>query len=170
MSARGNPQASPREAPCATARVAPFQSRPNAMPKKLLALPLLIPLLHALVSQCAVLAQSPTLQRIIELQESEDAKWRSFYGEGSTCQYYWPGWRLDPVSGIRTTRKRCPEGIDEFRPKGREVQVDCTEARIREERGLVLPSFSRWDDWRIPKFSQGERYMVAALCDNLLGK
>jgi hypothetical protein len=134
---------------------------------------LLIPLLHSKVSGGAVLAQSPTLQRLGELELIEDVKWRGFeFGENYLCRYYWPGWRLDPSTGVRSTLRRCQVPKNALYPPlghhiigDHEVQVRCADVKIREKDGLSLRA---WGNWRFPGDVEGERSMIAALCDNLL--
>lgn len=124
---------------------------------------------------------SPTEQRLRQLEAEkqaadavEAAKWRTFpkidprsawnntlsnllAGNSTTyCSYYWPGWRLDPATGIRSTIKSCGSHANKSG-----IGVKCSSLQIAGSFGRDL-----WVGWRLPS-TDGERQMVAALCDNL---
>jgi hypothetical protein len=74
----------------------------------------------------------------------------------SACLYKWSDWKLDPATGARATLRNC-YGVPESK-----VPVHCPTVKIRE----TFLHRDTWLSWRLPK-TDGEREMVAALCDNL---
>ena len=132
------------------------------------------------------LAQSPTLQRLEQLeyqerqsQAAEAAQWRTFpekpsrsesdlHGynplaatDPSACQYHWSGWRLDALTGIRRTAMRCSQSLHH------EVAVQCSSLKMSTTFNPPRqPPLPRWSSWRLPA-TRGEREMMVALCDNL---
>lgn len=147
------------------------------------------------------LAQSPTLQRLEQLEHQERqarmeeaAQWRTFprppsrsdtephdgsgtvrdaynplapdswlnqqlgQGNPNACQYHWSAWTLDPHTGIRSTAMRCSRSLHQ------DVAVQCSSLQLTTT--FAPRQRLRWSNWRLPA-TQGEREMVAALCDNL---
>lgn len=134
---------------------------------------------------------SPSLQRLRQLEQIEQAardaeakNWRTFptpiKGEPSpgawllelnglidtssiSCSYYWPGWKLDPDTGIRHTKMRCKRNLNPL------VAVNCSTLKVATG-GYDLvrrpASALRWGFWRLPE-DDGQRQLVAALCDNI---
>ena len=139
---------------------------------------------------------SPTLQRLQQLEQADRAaraaeakNWRTFpiganpvpapgqplpfmppleTGPAETCSYYWPGWKLDPSTGIRHTQMRCKRSLLPY------VAVNCSTLQVATG-GLPTPppsaapfarSYQRWYHWRLPA-NLGQEQLVAALCDNI---
>lgn len=138
----------------------------------------------------AAISQPSTLQRLEGLERqgkkataAEEAKWRIFGTHGSYsyytervlesiaggplyssrrfCSYYWAGWRLDPSTGIRTTRRKCGPHPGSWLAESM-VAVHCASLKISENYpNSRLP----WQPWTLP--ATPDREMVVALCDNL---
>lgn len=87
-------------------------------------------------------------------------------GGPERCSYFWPGWKLDLASGIRSTKMRCRRSFHT------EVGVNCRTLQLSTRDGLTRsyaarnPQAPEWFHWRLPN-NLGEREMVVALCDNV---
>lgn len=131
---------------------------------------------------------SPTLQRLQQLEQADraarDAKaknWRTFPVGAApvlapslepfilfveACSYYWPGWKLNPATGIRHTQMRCNHSLLPY------VAVNCSTLRLtagdfwRLSPATTASSPVSWSGWRLPA-DLGEKQLVAALCDNI---
>jgi hypothetical protein len=73
------------------------------------------------------------------------------------CSYKWTDWKLDLATGVRMTLKRC------YRASETRVAVHCSTVKIIE---TFFTTRGSWLQWRLPG-TEGEREMLAALCDNL---
>ena len=109
---------------------------------------------------------SPTERRLQQLEAQEAARWRTFFAGEEKCAYRWASWKLNPSTGIRSTRKRCPRWAGGELPSpnlSTEVLVDCTRLEVNNDAlsRLVDPRLG----WKAPEGP--DRAMVVALCDSV---
>lgn len=131
-----------------------------------------------------VVAQSPTVDRLRFLEEkehreklNEKARWRQFpetskpqttgvlrLRDGYSCSYRWPSWEFNLSENRWITIRKCGASMHS---EVEYIAVSCQTLKLslqREE--LYRPQLAKWSEPRFPA-NEGEREMLAALCDNI---